>query len=147
MILDDRSELAARQPINTAVGTANLGDVIDLGPLASRDVCGGAYLVGIVATTCTSGGAATAQFRLVSDDTQSPSAITASVHFMTGAIPVAGMTNGARLFAFALEHLQNVKRYLALQQTTAGAAFTAGAISVFITSDPALCRHYADNVA
>lgn len=147
MILDDRSELTAALPINTAIGTANLGDVIDLGLPPLRDMTTGLYLVGIVSATCTSAGAATAQFRLVSDDTMAPSTSSPSVHLSTGAIPVASMTAGARLFVFALDGLRNVERYLGMQQVTAGAAFTAGAVSIFITSEPASCRPYSDNVA
>lgn len=155
MILDDRLEFCDAQALNTgAAGTYNLGDVIDTQGQAigaanlTRDL--GAheplYLVLRVTTAATSGGSATGQFRLVSDDTATPNTSTATVHFTSAAIPVASLTAGA-LIAMVMLPAGSYERYLGIQQITGTAAFTAGAIDAFLTNDPAAWRAYADNVS
>ncbi|GCL64950.1 Bbp16 family capsid cement protein [Pseudaquabacterium pictum] len=152
MILDQHSELGTAVALNTgAAGTYNLGDVIDtqgqqIGAGNSTRALPGAYLVVLVSTTATSGGAATAQFRLVSDSTSTPSTSTPTVHASSGPLALAALTAGRRVFCISCEDLQGAKRYLGLQQITAGAAFTGGAVSIFFTSDPSAWRATADNV-
>lgn len=152
MILDDRLEFADATALNTgAAGTYNLGDVIDLrspttAPNVTVDLEGSdLYLVAQVDTAATSGGAATLQLRLVSDDTSTPNTSTAAVHYTSAAIPVASLTAGAVICATKLP-AGSYKRYLGIQQVTGTAAFTGGKINAFLTSDPALWRPYADNV-
>ena len=153
MILDDRLEFADAAALNTgAAGTYNIGDVIDtraatIDPNVTKDHEGSElYLVIRVATTATSGGAATGQFRLVSDDTATPSTTTATVHATSAAIAVASLTAGATVMVTRLP-AGSYERYIGVQQITGTAAFTAGAVDAFLVSDPALWRAYADNVA
>ena len=154
MILDERTEFADATALNTgAAGTYNIGDVIDLQGQAigtanlTRDL--GAvdplWLVIRVATAATSGGSATGQFRLVSDDSGTISTTTATVHYTSAAIPVASLTAGATVAVVQLPS-GSYERYLGIQQITGTAAFTAGAIDAFLTADPAIWRAYADNV-
>lgn len=153
MILDERTEFADATALNTgAAGTYNVGDVIDtraatIDPNVTKDHEGSdLYLFINVATAATSGGAATGQFRLVSDDTATPSTTTATVHYTSDAIAVASLTAG-RLISCVKLPSGSYERYIGIQQITGTAAFTAGAINAFLTSDPALYRAYADNVA
>ena len=153
MLMDDRLEFADATALNTgAAGTYNIGDVIDtraatIDPNVTKDHEGSElYLVIRVATAATSGGAATGQFRLVSDDTATPSTTTATVHATSAAIAVASLTAGATVMVTRLP-AGSYERYIGVQQITGTAAFTAGAVDAFLVSDPALWRAYADNVA
>lgn len=156
MILDERTELADALALNTgATGTYNLGDVIDThGPTIGHGAAGNLtrnfeadlFLVVRVATTATSGGAAIAQFRLASDDVSALSTTTASVHFTSAAWPVASMTAGRVLMCVPMPQ-GAYERYIGIQQITGTAAFTGGAVDVFLTNDPSAFRAYADNVA
>jgi len=155
MILDERTEFADALALNTgAAGTYNLGDVIDTQGTTigtanlTRDLgistdC--LWLVIRVSTAATSGGSATGQFRLVSDDTATPSTTTATVHYTSAAIPVASMTAGSTVAVVCLPS-GAYERYLGIQQITGTAAFTAGAIDAFLTANPAVWKAYADNV-
>lgn len=153
MYLDERTEFADATALNTgAAGTYNIGDVIDtratsIDPNVTKDHEGSdLYLVIQVDTTATSGGAATGQFRLVSDDTATPDTATATIHYTGPAIPVATLVAGYRYCAVRLPS-GSYERYIGVQQITGTAAFTAGKINAFLTADPALYRAYADNVA
>ncbi len=150
MILDKRTEFCDAVALNTgAAGTYNLGDHYDTGIAGTstqpNDLGVGEqlYLVIQVATTATSGGSATGQFRLVSDDSNSPSTTTATVHFTTAAFPVASMTAVTVLACVQLPS-GVYERFIGIQQITGTAAFTAGAIDAFLTNDPTRIRHYAD---
>lgn len=150
MILDDRLEFCDAVSLNTGgAGTYNLGDIIDLS--VARDIGVGQDLFLVVScdTTATSGGAATAQFQLVSDGTDTIATNgTQTIHATSRAIPVASITAGATLFVVALPLEGAVyERYLAVQQVTAVAAFTAGKINAFLTTDVSKWKAYADNVA
>jgi hypothetical protein len=145
MILDKRNEFCDATALNTgAPGTYLIGDQIDLG--AARDIGIGEplYLVITVDTPPTSGGAATAQFTLASDNSASIATNgTASVHFQTKAFTIAEMTAGAVLAAVALP-IEGVayKRFLGILQTTGTAAFTGGRINAFLTHDVAKWKSY-----
>lgn len=148
MILDERTEFADAVALNTgAAGTYLIGDQIDLGA-AQRDVGNGEplYLVITVDTLPTSGGAATAQFTLASDDSSAIATNgTASVHFVTKAFAISDMAAGTVLAAVALP-IQGVayERYLGILQTTGTAAFTGGKVNAFLTHDVAKWKAYAD---
>ena len=158
MILDDRLEFADATALNTgSAGTYNIGDVIDThgptighnsGQNITRDLGNDSelYLVVRVATAATSGGSATLQVRLVSDDTATPSTTAATVHATSAAIPVASLTAGATVMVMRLPS-GSYERYVGVQQITGTAAFTGGALDAFLTSDPSNWRAYADNVA
>lgn len=158
MIIDDRLEFCDAQALNTgAAGTYNIGDQIDIRALGGPgnlnlnptvDLEGAdLYLIARVATAATSGGSATLQLRLVSDTAATPStSAPAGVHMTSAVIPVASLTVGTTVLAGKLPS-GSYSRYLGVQQITGTAAFTAGALDVFLTNDPALWRAYADNVA
>ena len=143
MILDKRTELCDAAALNTGgAGSYLIGDVIDLG-VAGRDI-GQAeplYLVIEVETTATSGGSATGQFNLVTDDNASLSSPT--VLFSSRAFPVANMTAGRTLLMAQLP-IEGVayERYIGIQQVTGTAAFTAGKIDAFLTHTPAAWKAY-----
>lgn len=147
MILDERSEFADSVNINTGpAGIYNIGDVIDRAgppqwPNAAPALDLNLYLVVMVSADFTGGG--TAAFRLVSDDTSVPSTSAATVHFTSGAFTAAQATKGRMLFAWPMSAAA-AKRYLGVQQITAGTAFFGGAIDIFMTDDfSSLGRVYA----
>lgn len=146
MIMDKLTEFCDGVALNTgAAGTYNIGDVIDLE--AVRDLGQGnpIYLVISVSTTATSAGAATGQFRLVSDSTATPSTSTATVHATSAAHAVANMSAGASLFVIALPMEGSAyERYLGIQQITGVAAFTAGNVDAFLTMNPSAYKAYPD---
>ena len=142
MILDERTEFCDATALNTgAAGSYLIGDVVDLG--IGRDLGGdqAEYLVITVDTTATSGGSATGQFNLVTDDNAGLSSPTVLVS--SRAFPVASMTAGSVLFAMPLP-LEGVayERYIGIQQVTGTAAFTAGKVNAFITPDVARWKAY-----
>ena len=138
MIMDERTEFCDATALNTgAAGTYNIGDVIDLEVarnLGQKVI----YLVVQVSTTVTSGGSATVAFQLASDSTETLSTDdTQSKHFTSAAIGKATLVAGYRAVVVAIP-LEGVayERYLGLQQITAVAALTAGAVDAFLTLDP-----------
>lgn len=154
MILDERNEFCDATALNTGIAASYLiGDVIDTksattDPNTTKDFGeSDLYLIIRVATTATSGGSATGAFHLCSD-AQAAIAVdgSATYHFSTSAIPVATLVAGYRIAAVKLP-AGSYERYLGIVQTTAVAAFTAGAVDAFLTADPALWRAYGDNVA
>ena len=146
MILDERTEFCDATALNTGVaGTYLIGDQIDLGAVA-RDVGNGQplYLVITVDTLPTSGGAATAQFKLVSDANASIATDgSASLHLETKAFAISEMAAGTVLAAVALP-IEGVayERYLGILQTTGTAAFTGGKVNAFLTHDVAKWKSY-----
>jgi hypothetical protein len=142
MILDERGEFCDAVALNTgAAGSYLLGDVIDLG--VARDLGGdqAVYLVVSVDTAATSGGSATGQFNLVTDDNaslSSPAVLVSSV-----AWPVASMTAGKTLMAVQLPMEGTAyERYIGIQQVTGTAAFTAGKVNAFLVDDVARWKAY-----
>jgi hypothetical protein len=150
MILDERTEFADAVALNTgAAGTYLVGDQIDLGAVV-RDIGVGEplYLVITVDTLPTSGGSATAQFTLASDDSASIATNgTASVHFVTKAFAISEMAAGTVLAAVALPMAGVAyERYLGILQTTGTAAFTGGKINAFLTKDVSRWKAYPDAI-
>lgn len=142
MILDERTEFCDATALNTgAAGSYLIGDVVDLG--VARDLGGdmAVYLVVTVDTTATSGGSATGQFNLVTDDNASLTSPTTLVS--SKAWTVATMTAGTVLMAVQLP-LEGTayERYIGIQQVTGTAAFTAGKVNAFITEDVARWKAY-----
>lgn len=145
MILDERTEFCDATALNTGVaGTYLIGDQIDLSPtgagVVGRDVGNGdpVYLVITVDTTATSGGAATLQISLASDDTAAISTTTSTIHFTSRVFALASVAAGAVLVCVPLP-LEGpaYERYLGILQITGTAAFTAGKLNAFLTHDPA----------
>lgn len=142
MILDERTEFCDATALNTgAAGSYLIGDVVDLG--VARDLGGdmATYLMITVDTTATSGGAATGQFNLVTDDNASLTSPTTLVS--SKAWTVATMTAGTVLMAVQLP-LEGTayERYIGIQQVTGTAAFTAGKVNAFLTTDVARWKAY-----
>lgn len=148
MIMDEFNEFCDATALNTgAAGTYLIGDVIDLG-VDGLDLGAGEdlYCVMKVATTATSGGSATGTFKLASDSTAAiDTAGNATEHFVTDAIPVATLVAGYQIAAFRLP-AGTYERYLGILQTTGTAAFTAGAVDVFLTKDIAAWKAYANAI-
>jgi hypothetical protein len=142
MILDERGEFCDATALNTgAAGSYLLGDVVDLG--VARDLGGdmALYLVVSVDTAATSGGSATGQFNLVTDDNASLSSPTVVVSSV--AWPVASMTAGKTLMAVQLPMEGTAyERYIGIQQVTGTAAFTAGKVNAFLVDDVARWKAY-----
>lgn len=137
MIIDKNLEFADALDLATAIGVANIGNVIDTG--IARDVGGGQqmYCVFQVSTAVTSGGAATVQFQIVSDNTGEIAVDgTQSVHIVTGAIPVTSLKLGEQ-YVLPLPPQGSIpyERYLAVQQVTAEAVLTAGAFNISLVFD------------
>ena len=147
MILDKRLEFCDAVALNTGgAGSYLLGDQVDTGgglPLTDGGNDGdGLYFVITGDTTATSGGSATGQFHLCSDDSASIATNgTATYHISTAAIPVATLVAG--YYVCKVELPKGVyERYLGVLQTTAVAAFTAGKINAFLTNDPYTVRAF-----
>lgn len=142
MILDERTEFCDATALNTgAAGSYLIGDVVDLG--VARDLGGdmATYLMITVDTTATSGGSATGQFNLVTDD--NASLTSPAVVVSSKAWAVADMTAGKTLLAVQLP-LEGTayERYIGIQQVTGTAAFTAGKVNAFLTTDVARWKAY-----
>lgn len=153
MILDERTEFADALALNTGgVATYNVGDVIDtqgqtIGTAnLTRDLGLSDLWLVIRMAAVAAGASAVGQWRLVSDDTATPSTTTATVHYTSAAIPMATLAAGYTIAVVKLPS-GSYERYLGIQQITSGAAFSSGSIDAFLTSDPSLWRAYADNVA
>jgi hypothetical protein len=136
MILDSRNEFADAVSLNTgAAGTYLIGSQIDLAGTNLVNDVDGVYLVVSVDTAATSGGSATLQISLASDDTASISNTTATIHYTSPAIAVASLVAGAFVAKVELPK-GDYERYLGILQVTGTAAFTAGKINAFLTNDP-----------
>tara|TARA_R110002051_G_scaffold53051_1_gene100298 strand:- start:990 stop:1439 length:450 start_codon:yes stop_codon:yes gene_type:complete len=138
MIMDERLEFADATALDTSgTDTDLIGDVIDLGSTTS-DIGNGQpiYLVIQVSTAVTSGGAATVDFKLLSDAAAAIAVDgTATQHFSSGAIGKATLIAGYTVAVVALP-IATYERYLGVATTTAAAALTAGNINAFLTYDP-----------
>lgn len=146
-ILDSRNEFADAVSLNTgAAGTYLIGSQIDLGANDNVNDVDGLYLVVNVDTAATSGGSATLQIILASDDSASIATNgTATVHFTSAAVPVASLTAGAYVCKVELPK-GTYERYLGILQVTGTAAFTAGKINAFLTKDPGTWKPFADAI-
>lgn len=145
-ITDKLSTFGLAEALNTgAAGSYILGDALDL--QNARDIANGRplYVVISVSTTATSGGSATGAFSILAAAAD-PAITSDNVLLATGAIAVADMTAGDTLAVLALpmEGAVAYTQYIGLMQTTAVAAFTAGAINAYITMDPPVWRAYPE---
>jgi len=157
MIIDIRTEFCDATALNTgAAGTYTIGNQADLIGLGTGLTIIGdstnarigtddsAYLVIQVDTLATSGGAATAQFQLVSDSVATLDS-SPTVHLTTGTFALAALTAGATLFVGQVPS-GTYERYLGIRQVTGVAAFTAGKVNAFITDKPETWYPATDNV-
>jgi hypothetical protein len=150
MILDSRAEFCDATSAVLAIGNAIIGNVVDTKPSTTNpnttvDLEGSdLYFVMQVDTTFV-GATSTTKFELSSDST-ADLATSRTVHYATAAIPVATLVAGYTICAVKLPS-GSYERYLGVWETVAAANVTAGKVNAFLTSDPALYRAYADNVA
>jgi hypothetical protein len=147
MILDNFGEFADATALNTGgANTYNVGDIIDLG-LAGQDLGNGqpVYAVFQITTAATSGGSATMQFSIVSDSTTTIATDgNQTIHYLSRPVPVATMVAGYQMVVPLPAEDPDYERYLAFQQVTATAAFTAGNVNAFLTLDPAGWKSHPD---
>lgn len=148
MIADALLTFCDNTALNTgAAGSYIIGDQIDTQVARNIGVGvgeGQLYLVVTVDTTATSGGAATLTIDLVTDDNSSLSS--PAVLASSAAVPVASLTQGAKVIVLALPISDSYERYIGIQQRTGVAAFTAGKINAFLTTTPPARRSYADGI-
>ena len=165
MILDKRSEFADNLSVAAANGTTTLiGDVIDLkspttAPNTTIDLEGSdVYLVIQTGDTeiITGGVGGTLQLFLVTDGLATLGAgvvANCTQHVATASLVTDdSAANDSRLNAGGLIYAGKLpsgsyERYLGILATVGTTTITAGTINAFLTSDPALYRAYADNVA
>lgn len=149
MFLDAFLEFADAVSVGTPNNTTvNVGTAVDL-HVAGRDIGGGKplYVVVLVSTAITSGGAATVRAKLASDSTDPPSVDgTQSEHLTGETFPVASLVAGFPMLVAPLPSFNpTYERYLGIQiEETAGQALTAGAINAFLTTEPRRYTAYAD---
>lgn len=151
MILDTNLMLANATAVPVALATGTLANVVDLGA-AVKNIFAGEPLYAVIniSTAFTSAGAATVDFRFVTD-AQDPMAVdgTATFHGSTGPLPLSALVVGAR-FVVSLNKLgPNAERYLGVNITNGVAALTAGAVGIHIVSNesaPDSWRAYSDAV-
>lgn len=164
MIIDSRNEFADNVSVAAAASTALIGDVIDLdsayiSPNTTTNLEGSdMYLVIQTGATeiITGGAAGTIQFHLVSDSLATLGAgvvADCTSHYATAALVTddaalndSRLNAGGLIYCGKLPH-GSYERYLGILCTVATTEVTAGTINAFLTSDPALYRAYADNVA
>lgn len=135
--VDKLTELCDGTALNTGgAGTYNLGS-IDLGSATPGDVSvRPTYIVIAMKTAATSGGSATAAFRVVTGNNSEPSTSTVEVLLQTPTFALSEMAAGKRLYAVPLPAATDsvpYLRYVGLQQTTAVAAFTGGTVDCYLT--------------
>ena len=147
MILDERTEFCDETALDTSgTDTDLLGDVINLG--TARDIGNGQplYLVIQVDTAVdSSGDSANVEVVLASDDSASIATDgSATEHLSTGAVAEADLTAGKRFVYHVPLEGNAYEQYLGILQKTTSEAVTAGAISAFLTLDPAGWKAYPD---
>jgi len=159
MIIDSRAEFCDAAALDTGAAGAypSIGKLYDLiqGGLAvyginaikalpgNSDSC---YFVASVQTTCTSGGSATLQLRLMSDAQDPMVAASATEHYKSPTFAVADLVAGKQLCCIELPR-GDYERYLGVVQDTGTAAFTAGKIDAYLTFDPPARDIVADALA
>lgn len=148
MIIDKTACFAEATLLHTGgAGTYIIGDWIDLRNVRDIGQGGDLYLVILVDTAATSGGAATLQLSLVSNGATPLVTAGATVHAATPVFPLAQLTAGKSLLVVRLPLEGNAyQRYLGIMQTTGVAAFTGGRVDAFLTPTPAAWKAYADAV-
>lgn len=146
MLIDRRTTMCDAAAIGVSTGRRALGDAIDLQSLRDIGADANVFLVVQMATTATSGGAATLQIELVTD-AQDPPLVdgSATEHITSMTFPLASLTAGAELIKMLLPPEMpgaTYERYLSIIANVGTAAFTAGSINAFLTLQPPVHRSY-----
>jgi hypothetical protein len=85
------------------------------------------------------------QFSIVSDSTTTIATDgNQTIHYLSRPVPVATMVAGYQMVVPLPAENPDYERYLAFQQVTATAAFTAGNVNAFLTLDPAGWKSHPD---
>lgn len=137
MIIDKLTEFGDAAACFVNIGTAVVGDVIDLGASPTLKNIGGGepiYLVIQIDTTIVGAGSSS-EFKLVSDST-SDLATSPTTHFSSGALPVATTVGGYLVCAVPLPSSQTYERYLGVTVTSSAFNTTAGKANAFLTLTP-----------
>ena len=150
MIMDETLEFADATSVGTPNNTTvNVGDLVNT--TVARDVGNGQtmYLVVQVVDAVTSGGAAIANFQLVSDATSTVAVDdTQTIHFRSDDFPVASLVAGfQRVFPLPVggEGTNSYEQYLGFQiRETGSNALTGGTVNAFLTLDPTGWQSYPD---
>lgn len=148
MILDEHLEFCDAEDVSAAMGTEVIASAIDLQAAGVRLGVGAPalYLVINVSADFASAGAATVQFRLVSDSTDPASSDGSETrHWSSQAFDYTDLTAASKPIVVPLPGpLPEYERYLQLQVVTAAATTTAGSINAFLTMNPAQWFHYPE---
>lgn len=150
MILDYLTEFCAEEDVTTAIGTAQVGDSLDmsagvpiqtvtrLGEDGQRQM----HVHVTVTTAFASAGAATVRFGLMSDAQDPITPASATVHALGATIPIANLTAGTQLFLTF--PMVEGERYYGITAEVGTAALTAGAITAGLVFDRHGNRAYPD---
>jgi len=144
MIIDSRLQLAAALNIPTsATGAQVFGDYIDLGTVP-RDIGAADDLYLLVQVTTSFAGPTSCSFSILNDNSGPPAFTTPNVVASSPALATAVLAAGRTVWCIELPRYVDMKRYLGVGVTINGAAATAGAVNVFITTEPGRARAYPD---
>lgn len=147
MIIDSLLEFADAVALNTgAAATYVVGSQIDLGGIG-RDVGQGRpmYLVISIDTTLTSGGAATVQFKLVTDASAALATDgTSTEHWASDNFAYTELTAGKVIIVPLPSNFPTFERYMGILQVTGVAALTAGKFNAMLTFDPVGWKSFPD---
>lgn len=141
MLIDSKLKFAAAAELGNT-GTRKIGKAVPLDVRADQGEGYPMYLVVLVSTTATSGGASTLAVELVTADN---SALTTDVEvlFTTPVVALAGLTAGTFLAVIPLPKAL-YRTYMGLREVVGTANFTGGAVTAFLTQDPPAWRAYAE---
>lgn len=146
-IIDKLTEFCDNVSVAAAAGTTLKGNQIFLNSAAGFDQGNGqpVYLVIEFGTALdSSGGAATAQFKLVSDDTASISTTTSTVHLITPAFTETQAVQGFKYVTTLPTQGPSYEQYLGILCTIAGETATVGNVDVWLSMDPLGWKAYPD---
>ncbi|WP_059413443.1 MULTISPECIES: Bbp16 family capsid cement protein [Cupriavidus] len=139
MILDTQETFSLAQSIAAAAGDVVSTNVYDTGAPADVGIGEEMYLYVRIGTTVTSGGAATVQVVLQTDDNVSFSSPTE--YPMSSALALAALSAGAEIVKSRLPI--GLERYLRVVYRIGTATTTAGAADAFLTKDVQANKPYA----
>ena len=123
------------------VAAKNLGLSLQTNPLVNLGAVDDLWMVILCDTTATAVGAATVTFSLESDST-ADLATSATVHYVTSAIPKATLVAGYVVAAVKLPSA-SYEAFLGVRYTVATGPLTAGKFTAYLTSAYDVQRSYA----
>ncbi len=139
MILDTQEQFSSAQSIVAAAGDVVSTNVYDTGAAADVGIGEEMYIVAKTIAAVTSGGAATVQVVLQTDDNVS---FTTPVEFpLTGALALAALGANTELVKQRLPI--GLERYIRVVYRIGTAATTAGTVDAFLVKDVQANKPYA----